>query len=125
MKRLIEAIYAKFTHATMPLYFHRSPAGISMPYCLFFFINSIPNYFFTSVTEVFEIQFSVFAETGTDVVDLMADVQVLFDDCELTVAGYQFVKMERIMNTSFQNDHEHGSWQGVITYNVFLHKDNI
>lgn len=125
MKALIEAVYAKFTHVTMPLFFHRAPTGRALPYCVFFFINSLPEYSFSSVTEENELQFSVFAETGLSCLDLMEDIKNLFDDCILVVSGYQFVKMERVFAGSFENDHEHGSWQGVITYNVFLHKDNI
>ena len=123
MKSLVEAIYSKYSHDTLPLSFHVVDANQSLPYCLFFFINSTPEYSFNSVSEETEIQFSVFAKTGSAVMEFMSDIKDIYDDCELTVAGYEFVKMERLITTSFQNDHDDGSWHGVVTYKTILHKE--
>jgi len=123
MKSLVEAIYSKYSHDTLPLSFHVVDANQSLPYCLFFFINSTPEYSFNSVSEETEIQFSVFAKTGNAVMEFMSDIKGIYDDCELTVAGYNFVKMERLITTSFQNDFDNESWHGVVTYKVILHKE--
>jgi hypothetical protein len=120
MQELLEAIYNHFSHADMDLFLHGAEVGEALPYCVYFFINSAPEKTFTSEVEDAEIQFSIFADSAEHAMSLADDLQVLFDDCDLTVTGFNFLSMDRKISRLFKEDN--GVWHHVTTYNVLIHK---
>ena len=121
MKALLDAIYTEWSHATLPLYFAKVPETRESPYCVYHLINAMPEYTFSSMDENVEIQFTVIGDSGDDVLGYLNDVQQIYDDCKLTVTGYEFVKMERGLLSSFRYN-ENRTWQGIITYEAIIHK---
>ncbi len=120
MKALLEAIYSKYDLTGMGLYLHQARTGADLPYCIYYLINSAPDYNFNAVTEDIEIQFSIFADSASEAMTQGDLLMALYDDCSLSVSGYEWVGMERLL-TSLTKTND--VYQYVITYQVLIHKN--
>jgi len=80
-------------------YLNAAPQSISKPYAVFTLITNTATYNFTSTFDDSEIQIDIIDDNNTsDILDLAEKCMTDFDDCTLTVAGYQFMIMERDFN---------------------------
>jgi len=106
MKALFKAIYDKFSAANDfntaiggQFYLNAAPQGIDKPYAVFQLINNAVDYNFSSTFDDAEIQIDIIdGNDDSTILDLADYCMALFDDCTLTVSGYQFLKMERDLN---------------------------
>ena len=121
MRTLLSGSVTKFSHNDMDLYLEQVPAGISKPYCIFYLINAVPDETetFNAAAEDIEIQFSIFSTTGFEVMGLADDLHALFDNCQLTVSGYDFIQMKRQFFKIFKDG---DSYQAVTTYSILIEK---
>jgi len=114
MKDVIKAIYDKFSAANdfktaidSQFYLNVAPQSISRPYAVFQLITNTATYNFTSTFDDAEIQIDILADNdSSDILDIADKCMTLFDDCILTVAGYQFMNMERDWNTLIEDAEE-------------------
>lgn len=120
MKVLLEAVYSKYNLSGMDLYLQQATTGDALPYCIMYFINSAPEYNFTAVMEDTEIQFSIFSNTATEAMTQGNLLMALYDDCSLSVTGYDFMKMQRVLTSLTKNE---DVYQYVITYQILTHKE--
>ena len=128
MKELIKAVYDRsltvndFRTAVSQFYLNNAPQGISKPYSVFQLITNIADYNFTSTFDEAEIQVDIIDDnTSSDILDYAYKCMALFDDCQLTVSGYQFMKMERDWN-QLSEDPEEEIQRYTIQYTVWLRK---
>ena len=128
MKVLIEGIYNQFltanTFRTAVPRFHlnNAPQSSSKPYAVFQLITNVAEYNFTSTFDEAEIQIDIIDDnTDSNILDYADYCMALFDDCTLSVTGYQFVKMERDWN-QLSEDPEEEIQRYTIQYTVWIRK---
>jgi hypothetical protein len=129
MKDILKAIYDKFSVANdfktaiaSQFYLNNAPQSISKPYAVFQLITNTTDYNFTSTFDEAEIQIDIIDDnTSSDIMGIADKCMTLFDDCELTVAGHQFLKMEREWN-SLSEDPEEEIQRYTIQYTVWTRK---
>ena len=113
MKALLKGIYDKyltandFRTAVSQFYLNNAPQGITAPYAVFSLITNVADYNFTSTFDEAEIQIDIIASNvSSNILDYGDKCMALFDDCTLTVTGYQFIKMERDWNALIEDPEE-------------------
>jgi len=129
MKALFKGIYDRVVAAdnfmdalSDQFYLNNAPQDISKPYAVYQLITNNADYNFTSTFDEAEIQIDIIDDNNTsDILDLADKCMTDFDDCELTVAGYQFLKMERDFNSLIE-DAEEEMQRYMIQYTVWLRK---
>ena len=124
MKALLQAVYGKWDLAT-PLFLHAAPQGQSKPYAVYLLVSDVPDYTFDSQSDVYRIQFSVFSESGsaTEALDILTDIEELYNDCSMTITGRQFVKMERVSSQLLKDFEDARTyWHVIVEYQVWMHK---
>ena len=128
MKALFKSIYDlysttnDFSTAVTQFYLNNAPQGISEPYAVFQLITNIADYNFTSTFDEAEIQIDIIdTNVNSNILDYADKCMALFDDCTLTVAGYQFLRMERDWN-QLSEDPEEEIQRYTIQYTVWLRK---
>ena len=128
MKALFKSIYDKystvntFRTAVSQFYLNNAPQGITAPYAVFSLVTNIADYNFTSTFDEAEIQIDIIASNvSSNILDYADYCMTLFDDCTLTVTGYQFIKMERDWNALIE-DPEEEIQRYTIQYTVWLRK---
>jgi len=119
METLLDAIYDHFSHADMDLFLHEAESGEDLPYCIFYFINAALEKTFSSEVEDTEIQFSIYADKASTALSLADALHALYDNCKLTVSGYNFLSMDRQISRLIKQDN--GVWHHVTTYQVLIH----
>ena len=128
MKALFKAIYDKylttndFRTAVSQFYLNNAPQGITAPYAVFSLIINVADYNFTSTFDEAEIQIDIIASNvSSNILDYADKCMALFDDCTLTVTGYQFLRMQRDWNSLIE-DPEEEIQRYTIQYTVWLRK---
>jgi len=129
MKELFGSIYTKFSTANDfntalggRFYLNHAPQSAATPYCVYQLITNIADYNFTSTFDDAEIQMDIIDDnTSSDILDHAYKCMALFDDCTLSVSGYQFMKMERDWN-AFISDPEEQIQRYTVQYLVSLRK---
>lgn len=128
LKALLKGIYDKyltindFRTAVSQFYLNNAPQGISKPYAVFQLITSNTDFNFTSTFDEAEIQIDIIDDnTSSDILDYADKCMALFDDCQLSVSGYQFLRMERDWNGLIE-DPEEEIQRYTIQYTVWLRK---
>lgn len=128
MKALIKGIYDQYLTANdfrtsvSQFYLNAAPQGISKPYSVFQLITNVADYNFTSTFDEAEIQIDIIdSNDSSDILDYAEKCMSLFDDCVLTVAGYQFMRMERDWN-QLSEDPEEEITRYTIQYTIWLRK---
>ena len=128
MKALFKGIYAlystvnDFSTAVPRFHLNNAPQSSSKPYAVFSLITNVADYNFTSTFDESEIQIDIIDDnTSSDILDHADKCMTLFDDCTLTVTGYQFIKMERDWNSLIE-DPEEEIQRYTIQYTVWLRK---
>lgn len=106
MKDVLKAITDRFniandfkTAISSRFYLNTAPQGIAKPYTVFQLITNTATYNFTSTFDDTEIQIDIIDDNNSsDILDIADKCMSHFDDCDLAVNGYQFLKMERDLN---------------------------
>ena len=131
MKDILKAVYDRAVAAnnfydalSNQLYLNSAPQGISKPYSVFQLITDVATYNFTSTFDEAEIQIDIIDDNNSsDILDYADKCMTDFDDCVLTVAGHQFLKMERDF-CLLTEDPEEEIQRYTIDYSVITRKDN-
>lgn len=133
MKELLSAVKTYFdnnsgsdfyTGLSGRLYHKRAPQGAAFPYCVFFLIDDVPQYWFADEeAEEALLQFSIFSDSNsaTEVLNLYDYLKTLFDGCALTVSGYQHVSFDRDW-MRYVEDPQDTTWQCDVHYRVLIKK---
>lgn len=129
MKDLIKAVYDRAVTAnnfyaalSNQFYLNNAPQGINKPYAVFTLITNTADYNFTSTFDESELQIDIIDDNvSSDILDIADKCMTDFDDCDLTVAGYQFLKMERDFNF-LTEDAEEQIQRYTIDYTVWTRK---
>jgi hypothetical protein len=128
MKALFKAITDKylttndFRTAVPRFHLNIAPQSSSKPYAVFQLITNNTDFNFTSTFDEAEIQIDIIDDnTSSDILDYADKCMALFDDCELSVTGYQFIKMERDFNSLIE-DAEEEIQRYMVQYTVWLRK---
>lgn len=110
------------TAISSQFYLNTAPQGISKPYAVYSMITDTTDYNFTSTFDEALIQIDIIDDNqSSDILDTADKCMTLFDDCLLTVAGYQVIKMERDFNW-FIEDADEEIQRYTIQYSVNLRK---
>lgn len=133
MKELFTGLHSKFTalsgglhnaaHIALSgrLYNTVAPQGSAYPYAVFQLVSGAPDWTFTEDFESALIQISIF-DNGTSsgtVCDIYSAINDLFDNCALSVSGYDHIYMWRESNQLIR-DEEEGTWQYIVQYRIYL-----
>jgi len=128
MKALFKAIYDQystvndFRTAVPRFHLNNAPQSSTKPYAVFQLITNVTDYNFTSTFDDAEIQIDIIDDNiSSDILDHADKCMALFDDCTLTVTGYQFLRMERDWN-QLSEDPEEEIQRYTIQYTVWLRK---
>lgn len=139
MKQLFKAIYVRYNDAsaesvalraalTGSLHCYLAPPETSFPYGTFFLVSDIPWDRFVERGEDAVIQFNLFSKiTGTtsdpatEVSDLYALLDAIYDETDLTIDDYIHVSIKREMSELLQPD-EDGVYQYVVSYRILIEK---
>ncbi len=142
MKPLSDAIYTLFTTAPYSdfyndisgrLYSEEAPEGAIFPYAVFFDVTNDPDWWFGATgpeyLEEFVIQFSLYTEAKntssydaqTVLNNMFTHLKALYDDCDLTITGYNHIGFDRSTAAMFK-DEERGIWQYNVDYDVQIQK---
>lgn len=129
MKVLDIAIYGKFAPAgTKPtlytalsgkLYPGKAPEGTILPYGIFV-SSELPEYTFTSILEDVTVHFDLYHLEHDGVRDLYDNLKALYDNCTLSVTGYNFLKFERMSADMIPDEFY---YRQMVEYRVWLHKN--
>jgi len=131
MKDVLKAIYDQavaednFMDALSDqFYLNSAPQSIDKPYAVFQLITNAADYNFTSTFDVSEIQIDIIdVNTSSNILTLADKCMTDFDDCTLTVAGYQFLRMERDWN-SLTEDPTEEIQRYTVQYSIWTRKDS-
>ena len=109
------------------LYFQQAPPNATSPYAVFYIMgithDEIMGGADDNISEV-EIQFNIFSEEddgGENIAELSDQLMDVFDWKELTIKGYDYIKMQRqsVLNLGYAD----GYWQTTIIYNLWIKKE--
>ena len=121
MKQLLQAVYAKFSSSNMSLYLQEAPPQATLPYCVFYVINSnVSERLFSSALEECELQFSVWSTTAAKSLELGEEISNLYNECEISLSGSQFLQMRRTGTRLFKDE---DSWHCVVEFDVLTNKE--
>tara|TARA_Y100000310_G_scaffold333913_2_gene412478 strand:+ start:344 stop:733 length:390 start_codon:yes stop_codon:yes gene_type:complete len=124
---LMKAIYDEFTNdatlvaaLTGGLYQTRADPKTSFPYGVFDLVSNTPGWTFAKAVESARIQFSVFAATNAEIMDIGKKLMSTYDFASLTFtgSGYTTVGLVRENNLVSWDD---GYYQYVIDYRMMIH----
>ena len=125
MDELLKAIYDEFTNdatlvaaLTGGMYSIRANPKVSYPYCVYDLIGNSPSWTFAKAVESARVQFTIFAETDTVLLDCGKKLMSTFDFANLTLASYSTVGLIRENNTTLYAD---GYYQYAIDYRMMIH----
>jgi len=131
MKDVLKAIYDQavaednFMDALSDqFYLNSAPQSIDKPYAVFQLITNSADYNFSSTFDVSEIQIDIIdVNSSSNILTLADKCMTDFDDCTLTVAGYQFLRMERDWN-SLTEDPTEEIQRYTVQYSIWTRKDS-
>jgi len=128
MDELLKAIYDEYTNdatlvaaITGGMYVTRANPKTTFPYCVVDLISNSPTWTFAKTIEQAKIQFSIFAEKHTEVLDCAAKLMSTFDKATLTFsgAGYTTVGLVRENNVQTWDD---GYYHHAVDYRMMIHE---
>ena len=134
MQVVFEAILAKWDADTDlsedvhgGLHFIQAPQETEMPFCVFTPISQTPYDTFTEIGEQYLITFDFYTQEGSSY-DPIADLELMnlhlttcFDNCELTIDGYNHIYMQR-QQTRRMPDPQKGFWHYSTDYRLYAEK---
>lgn len=136
MTPLAEAIMARYNSGAGAAFKAVTPGGLWLEdapqfadeadkkdYAVFGFPNIGHEETFTSNMEDPLVQFTLvsFDRDAKAVGDMFTKLKALFDQCELTVAGFDFIEMRRDVS-NLVRDPEDDAWDFMVDYQVQLQK---
>ena len=136
MNVVFKAITDKFLEAPVSdlytsiggrFYFYNAPPGAPLPYVIYEDISNDTEFNFTSTFDNYRIQFSIFSSSANQgaaqILNIYDYLKAVFDDCQLTVTGYQFLNCERQFS-NLRKDSDQDIWQYVVDYEVVVRIDS-
>ena len=109
MNALFSAIWNRFNSTTGGfyndvsgrMYLYKAPQETPFPYCVFFSVTDYDDVDFSDEQEDILIQFNVFSQnnSATQAGNMLEDLKTLFDDCRLTVTGWNHIYFNRRLVT--------------------------
>ncbi len=135
MKELSKAIFAKLAGSALDtaiggrFYKARAPEGTAYPYVIFMLVSDVPADTFKDKLDDVLIQFSLFssASSSTEIEDIYANLETLYDDCSLTITGSTAIWMKRQNATLMMEDHitSNGTvevWHYAVDYSIIAQR---
>lgn len=110
------------------LYHTEAEQGATFPYCVLSHVLSVPEDTFTEKLDEILIQFSIFSkkDSSVEVMDAMADLKTLFDDCSFTITGdtlVYFVRgIEGLTREEMDSDEGQSVWHYHVDYRVLVQR---
>jgi len=124
------AIWNKFVaDKSLPLYSAVGGSGLhyseatqspSVPYCVFHIFDEIPDRTFDLAFEEALIQFDYYASSATDCDTGVSSIKTLYDYTTLSVSGYLFLQMERVLVIDSIKEHPSDLWHGIVRYELLI-----
>ena len=136
MKNLFTGIYTEFESApassfynalTGGLHLEEAPQGTAFPYATYSLVTNSPEYTWTNRIEEATIDFNLYSDSesgGLEIVGLYEKLKEQFDDVNLTVTGYSFLKFRREnawLNKLPSEIPNKSIWGYTVQYGVQLH----
>jgi hypothetical protein len=133
IKDLTTALMTKFTatwggdHNTLynltngQMFKERALQEATPPYVVYHIISDVPEWNFCSDFEKVRIQFNLYSneESSTEIENLYAALQSLFDWTTLTVTGWKHIWMKREL-ARLSRDPEDDDWFYTVDYEIYL-----
>ena len=129
MNALFTGIYSKFSNdtdlsgAVTGLYLSEAPQNVAFPYAVYFMVSDTHDWQFVEEFEEVLIQFNIFSESASiaEAGTILGYLKTLYDDCALTVSGYDHIYMQREFIYSYR-DADAMTWAYSVQYRVYLKK---
>jgi len=108
-----------YTSIGSRLYNTQAPQNAIFPFAVFTIVSNINEFTFTTSFENTLVQFSLFStsESVQEVKDMFSHCKILFDWCELSVSGYDFLYMRR--ENSYLTKDDRPAWQRIVEYRIY------
>lgn len=125
MKELLTAIYTKYTGCALAssltggLHADEAPPETAFPFGVLTVVDVNPIYTMNTVHELARVQFDLFHNNHSSLLDIYDSLRTIFDDCTLSVTGYSFVSMIR---SSAQKVRDGDYWRVSVDYMVRYEK---
>jgi len=131
MKVLFQELYTKFSTSNsfktaVNGQFYSGMAdqeNATYPYSVYYLITDDSDWTFSEDIETVALQISIFDNHNSPgtVLDAYEYLKSLFDDCILTVSGWDFVRMHRQQMTMLRDD-TMGTWHLAVDYEIELQR---
>ena len=132
LEAICAAIKAKYVESPLTLevnglFYDHAPPGTEFPYITYFVVDALPEYSFNTQLENVRVQFSVWSydpdlaaeQSPLTVMRIGKTLTELYDDCSLTISGYDLVRMHRVGGGNPVGDPSpDGGWQLPIDYMI-------
>lgn len=104
------------------LYANAAPQDTPFPYVVMTIVSDIFEETFTSDMENIVFQFSIFSNNSSseEAGDIFELLKAVYDDTELTVAGYKNFRVVRLENRLEREPDD--AWQYIVDYRINLYK---
>ena len=128
MNALLTGIYTKFNAANTfktavgsRLYTRYAPQGTAFPYAVLDIVTGIGDWNFTQEFDDIDVQINLYSKSTseTEIGTLYSTLRALYDDCALTVVGYEHLFMQYDQYWSLSNPDENIR-QYTVQYNILL-----
>jgi len=134
MNLLFQSLYAHFSNTTGSgfyydisgrMYHNAAPQGAAFPYCIYFLVDNIDELDFSDEREDLTMQFNIFSQNSSalEAGNLLDSLETMFDNCRLTVTGWNHLEFKRNMVHSNNDFTQDPPIQGYsIEYDVLLER---
>jgi len=126
MKEVYKAVFSEFkkephsdfyNNLNGQLYSGKVPTGTELPYATFTVISNVADHTFNNTGEKVEIQLDIYAITTTQALTLFENCKEVFDNCELSVAGFTAHPLTRSLSLP-QTEEEYSRY--IVQYSLKL-----
>jgi len=107
------------------MYLNVAKQESTFPYCVYFSVTDNDELDFSDEHEDFQMQFNIFSQNNSalEAGNLLESLKTMFDDCSLTVTGWDHLYFQRRLVTPLNDFNQVPPIQGYsVEYDVLLEK---
>lgn len=125
MQEVLQVLYTLYSGSDLAsalsggLHADEAPGRTDRPYGIVTVISETPAYTFDTTHEHLRVQIDLYSKNNGEVLDLATTAKNLFDDCRLSIAGYDFINMERTMARKVRDV---DMWRVILEYIIHCEK---
>ena len=135
MRPVWKGIYSKFTASTSAAFYadmrgqmflQQARQNTTFPYCVFSIVGHDRDWMFNRDVEDMLIQFNIFDDRhSSDIGKAFDDLNTLYDGCQMTTTGYNFIHMnldwsQMVKYEDEITQHTRPIWQYTVQYHMLI-----